>query len=180
MNINIKQTGDHKEEINQYNFKTSKVQEPWQKVLKLSARDTPQRLSSNASQSLHVSEYGHWDWAKVYTVSGPGVIDFGSWLTKMRITATWIQVFQSHFWETCVSFTSTSYFYSIYCGVIELNVSSASFLINHEWKQSHWCLGLSLLYLCQVTNPWFWGKSHKMPYSDSWSQKKNKTKIYIP
>lgn len=94
----------------------------------------------------------------------------------MRITATWIQVFQSHFWEMCVSFTSTSYFYSIYCGVIELNVSSASFLINHEWKQSHWCLGLSLLYLCQVTNPWFWGKSHKMPYSDSWSQEKKLNK----
>lgn len=27
VNINIKQTGDHKEEINHYNFKTSKVQE---------------------------------------------------------------------------------------------------------------------------------------------------------
>lgn len=175
MNINIKQTGDHKEEINQYNFKTSKVQET---LGNLSQNHDKKYSNCLPETPLTVSECGHWDWAKVYTVSGPGVIDFGSWLTKMRITATWIQVFQSHFWETCVPFTSTSYFYSIYCGVIELNVSSASFLINHEWKQSHWCLGLSLLYLCQVTNPWFWGKSCKMPYSDSWSQKKNKKFIF--
>lgn len=192
MNINIKQTGDHKEEIIQYNFKTSKVQETLGNLSQNHDKKYSNCLPETPLKdlSLHVSECGHWDWAKVYvTVSGPGVIDFGSWLTKMRITATWsrtllvissfsIQVFQSHFWEMCVSFTSTSYFYSIYCGVIELNVSSASFLINHEWKQSHWCLGLSLLYLCQVTNPWFWGKSHKMPYSDSWSQEKKQEFIF--
>lgn len=78
MNKNFKQTGDHKEEIIQYNFKTSKVQETLgnlsqnhDKKYSNCLPETPQmhdgsqRLSSDDSQSLDVSECGHWDWAKV-------------------------------------------------------------------------------------------------------------------